>query len=337
MSRPAVYSMVKRYLLPAGLAFYWLCHGAFYPPFYGIEDERVYLAKAHRIAQGELAPAVSEEDLWLERHPPGYPFLLAGFLSIHDEAVYLLNPALLTLTTVLLAAILRRHAVPEYFALLLTFHPTVFVFSRTIMSDIAAAFFFLAGIWLLLYRRRALFTGGLALGCAISTRVALVPWSGLLLLYALWHRTDTRERMRLAFGFVLGVIPFLGYLLQSHGLASYVEQDVRSIVVSSVVTHAAVHLISLNLIYPLMFVVAMRARYTHDVILKTIAVLAVVVFSLRSPGGDADVVSVVLYQRLFLFVVGPILIGYAIILSRTILTSEIRFLPVMVLSWPSAA
>ena len=42
-------------------------------------------------------------------------------------------------------------------------------------------------------------------------------------------------------------------------------------------------------------------------------------------------VSVVLYQRLFLFVVGPILIGYAIILSRTILTSEIRFLPVMVL------
>ena len=324
---------VKPYLLPAGIILYWICYGTFYPEFYSIQDERAYLAKAYSLSQGYLFPDNADTGAaWIDRYPPGQALLLCGLLKISYHSIYLLNPVFLTLIAFVLATLLEENGAPRYFAVLALFHPAMLLFSRTLMSDIPAAFFFLLAVWLLLYRHDLLVLGAFALGFTISLRVALVPFAGLGILYILWQQKEFHSRVKIFAGFVLGVVPFFYYMYQSDFFSAYAVSDVPRISLWNFFPHVGIYLLGLNLIYPFLFILGVIPRYKEDLFLKTTCVVALLFFPFfgRHPFDDL-ITALIIDQRFFLFTISPLLIGYALFLKRTLITTEIRFLAVLVI------
>lgn len=324
---------VKPYLLPAGIILYWICYGTFYPEFYSIQDERAYLAKAHSLSQGYVFPENAENEAsWIDRYPPGQALLLSGLLKIGYHSIYLLNPVFLTLIAFILAALLEENGVPRYFAVLALFHPAMLLFSRTLMSDIPAAFFFLLAVWLLLYRHNTLFLGAFALGFTVSLRVAMTPFAGLGLLYVLWQQKESQAGVKILAGFFLGIIPFFYYIYQSSFFSAYAISDVPRISLWNFFPHVAIYLLALNVIYPFLFVLGVMPRYKGDLFLKTTCVLALLFFPFfgRHPFDDL-ITALIIDQRFFLFTISPLLVGYSLFLKRTLITNEIRFLAVLII------
>ena len=313
-------------LLPIGIAVYALLFLAFYPPFYASQDERTYLAKAFSLSQGELFHSVPPPgEMWIDKYPPGQALLLAAALKFGDWAIALVNPIALILATLILADLLRKRSVPEHFALLLLFHPAMFLFSRTIMADVTSAFAFLLSFWLLLERRRSWLLGGLALGFTVSLRVAMLPFAALGLVWVLWREREPAVLWRVASGFALGLIPFVYYLQQSQLLSGYAH-DVQSMSASNIVPHSALYFVSLNIVYPAMFLIGLTQRYRKETFLKITCLLALMFFPIftRHPGEELKLL--VLVQRYFLFIIGPLLIGYSLFLKQRIIVDTRRFL-----------
>ena len=317
---------VSTRLLPIGIVVYALLFLGFYPTFYASQDERIYLAKAFSLSQGELfhsAPPPGE--MWIDKYPPGQALLLTAAMQIGDWAIALVNPLALVLATLILAAILRKRAVPEYFALLLLFHPAMFLFARTIMADVTSAFAFLLAFWLLLEERRAWLWGALALGFTVSLRVAMLLFAVFGLVWVIWREREATVLWKIGLGFALGAAPFLYYLRQSQLMSGYAH-DVDSISAANIAPHAALYFASLNIIFPAMFLIGMIQRYRGELFPKLTAALALMFFPMftRHPGEGLELV--VLVQRYFLFVIGPLLIGYSLFLKERVLVDTRRFL-----------
>lgn len=327
MSKHYMDLKLSRLILPAGICFYVLCYGFYYPTFYAIQDEQIYLAKTYRLAEGDwFSPRSAGADPRIDKYPAGQALLLAPLFKLGYRCVFLLNPVLLILITLTMAAFLKRRGVPGYFSLLTLFHPAMFLFSRTIMSDIPAAFFFLVAVWLLLERQKAPFCGALALGFTISLRVAMVPFAALTLAYALWRRPARGAVLRLISGFAAGVVPFGYYLQQSLWFSAYARHDIPNILLAPIVPHGVAYLVSLNVMYPLMFAVGILQPFPGGRFLKVLSVLAVLVFPVLTTYEGRDLLVVLVFsQRLFLFTIGPLLIGYSLFLSRRLITDERRF------------
>lgn len=320
---------IKDYFLPVGIFFFWICYLIYYPNFYAFIDEQIYLEKAYQLSQGVFSQGETSESLDVnidERYPPGQSILIAILLNFGYKYIFLLNPFLLTLTTLILARMMMHYSIPDYFALLVLFHPTMFILSRTIMSDIPAAFFFLLSVWILFFRKKAHFVGAAALGFCISLRVAMIPFSGLCIVYALFQqRNNLRHVLQILAGFFLGIIPFLIYIYQANIFSSTVYGNEMPSM-GNVIPHAAAYFISLNLIYPLMFILGIFPRYKNGWLLKSICVMAFVFFPFFLLTRFSNLsIELVLNQRYLIFVIGLLLIGYSQFLSKKIITNEIRF------------
>jgi len=336
-------SSFKNHIFPTGIVIFWICYGIYYPNFYSIEDERIYLEKAYHISQGSFFSEDIDNylDISINKYPPGQPILLSFFLKIGYRYIFLLNPLLLTLLTIILSIILRKNAIPNYFALLILFHPAMFIFSRTIMSDIPAAFFFMLAIWLLLYHKNLHFFGAFALGFTNSLRLAIFPFSGIFLLYVIWQQKNNgRKLCEILFGYFLGIIPFLYYIYQVNIFSPTVYAfDIGTFIsMEGVLSNAFIYLLSLNLIYPLMFILGIISRYKKETLLKCICIIALFFFPFFYgyppfyfyPSKD-NFISLVLNQRYFLFVISPLFVGYSYFLSRKVITNEKRFLVIFLL------
>jgi hypothetical protein len=212
------------------------------------------------------------------------------------------------------------------------------VLSRTIMSDIAGAFFFLLGVWLLVDRGMAFGRGGLALGFAVSVRLALVPSVALVLLYALRQRAGNTGRVRLGIGLAIGALPVVYYAVQSMSLPvfAYGRHDVAEASLANALLHVAASVTSLNIVYPLMLILGLIPRYRDHVVLKMVCASAIILLAPfpgdgAGDGGSVPRLLLVLSQRYCLFAIGPILIGYCLWLHRRLLTNATRFLPLALL------
>jgi hypothetical protein len=318
----------KVYILPVGIVFFWICYWIYYPNFYAYQDEQIYLEKAHQLSQGVFSRGKTSDSLHvnIDRYPPGQSILLAILLKFGYKYIFLLNPFLLSLTTLILARIMRRYSIPNYFALLILFHPTMFLLSRTIMSDIPSAFFFLLSVWILFFRKGMHFVGAAALGYCVSLRLAMIPFSGLCIVYALFQqRINTRHVLQILAGFFLGIIPFLIYTYQVN-IFSPTAYGNELTSMGDVIPHAAAYFISLNIIYPLMFILGIFPRYEKGWMLKGICVMAFVFFPFFTLFQVPDpLIELVIIQRYLIFIIGFLLIGYSLFLSKKIITNEIRF------------
>lgn len=193
-------------LLAALIAVYLLSFAAFYPPTHAIEDEVGFLNQAIVWSSGSLsAEGAGFESLadFLEvkgRHVgwrnPGRSLLTIPFLAAGGYGAVFVSGALLhVLLTLLSAGCLRRLGHGPLGAALVLAHPTLALYSRTIMADALGGLFLLVAFYLLLRGERGGLRAGIAVGFAAVSRYQL----GLVLPFlalALWfdrRQTDPKR------------------------------------------------------------------------------------------------------------------------------------------------
>jgi len=155
---------------------------AYYPPLAGIEDEVGYVNQALVWSRGALSaegaglPGLADFAQFGDRHyalrHPGRSLLALPFLALGGVRAVFLSGLVLHLATVALgAAVLRRLGRSPLWAALILFHPTLAVYSRTMMGDEAAgAGVLLAALLATVPGVAAAVGAGLAVGLAAVMR-----------------------------------------------------------------------------------------------------------------------------------------------------------------------
>jgi len=135
-----------------GALIYIVANGIAFPAGPLIEDEVGYLGMAHVVRGGSLDPSTLDQpfpgvrtgpDRWTSKWPIGLPALLAPLTSLGERA-----PFLLPIAMHLLGAWIfwRLSGGSPWITLLYLFHPTLSLYSRTLMSDLPGAVFILGGL-----------------------------------------------------------------------------------------------------------------------------------------------------------------------------------------------
>lgn len=157
-------------------------------PFLYSGDSYSYVREAEAILAGN----------WSTRLPKGYPFIIAVFSVIfgdlRDPALIVLNAVMWSGSAVIAFYLVRHRTGGEAWALLaaliVSFWPTHFIWTRSIMSEIPAAFLLASGTALIWFRHHV--CGALAIGFCVIVRPSLLPavplMSAVLLFRDGWKR-----------------------------------------------------------------------------------------------------------------------------------------------------
>jgi hypothetical protein len=207
-----------RYFLIVLPLFFTAVFFIYYPPTYAIVDEAAYLSTAYSLQHGTAyydRAGINQEhmaarirDHQISRYPPGNSILLLPFTIIHWRLTFIRGWLLTVAGYLFFILILRHYRLPEVFSALFLFHPTILLYSRTIMSDLPALVFVLAGLYAWL-RKKPLWAGFiLGLSAGIRYPNILIPgaWLGLTLI-----KKEFRAAGLLLVGAILGVFPLLIY------------------------------------------------------------------------------------------------------------------------------
>jgi hypothetical protein len=158
---------------------------AFYPPLSGIEDEVGFVNQALVWSRGaissegaglnnlaDFAPVGDRRDRHVAQRHPGRSLLALPFLMIGGVRATFASGLLLHLATVGISAVLLvRLGRSPLWSVLLLFHPTLAIYSRTIMADEATGTaLLLAGLALTSSAAAAGLWAGLAVGLAALMR-----------------------------------------------------------------------------------------------------------------------------------------------------------------------
>lgn len=170
------------------LLVYTAVYAAYFPRIHGIKDEAGFINQALLWSRG-LPPDFDLrtspiEDLvfvggkWVSWRNPGRSLLILPLLPFRSTEVLYGSSLLLHLaSTLAAAALLRRLRRSPLWAALVLFHPTLSLYSRTLMADGAAGLCLTLAVLALTGRRHPGFLAGLALGVGAIFRYQV----GLLL------------------------------------------------------------------------------------------------------------------------------------------------------------
>jgi hypothetical protein len=163
--------------LPVLALIYLVLYFSFYPATYAFRDESNYLGIAYALRQGTLflenlnlpinSMYTPEGGRWVSYFPLGVSVLLLPLTFFGWKAAFLLGPIFHLLGTFFTARLARHFGIPVLAAAALyLFFPSFIFFSRTIMSDIPAAAFFLGAAYFY-------FTGKSRLACGLFAGLAV--------------------------------------------------------------------------------------------------------------------------------------------------------------------
>lgn len=313
------------------LLFVW-----FYPPICGIEDEQGFVNQAIFWSKGGISAegaglSVHLGDL-LEingrhlpiRHPGRsltvLPFYLVGGFS----AIFLSGMLIHLLITWLTMATLRRLGIDVRFALLALFHPTLLIYSRTIMADAAAGLGLLLAVYALVGSARLsrydLVLAGLGVGLAATMRhhagAAVV---GLAL--AIYARNGRfRDVLIFLSATFIATMPLLTFNLIAYGSLFDPFSAGRGLFsVKYLAEQIPFYFESLNLFWPFLFFGAFycisHQQYSPiaAVCLTFLILLGVYYFHDSAPGRlQTDIIGL----RLMQVALPAWIVGYSLMLSR---------------------
>jgi len=268
---------------------------------------------------------------WVEKYPPGQSFLLSLMVHLGDDSVYLLNPIVLTLLTLFYAKILRNYNIPKYFSLLLLYNPAIFLFSRTVLSDLCALLLFALGFFIF-NNTKNLFLGSLFIFLSISFRLAYAPLAFVLVLYHLCnvHR-NTSDIVWVATGTLLGMLPIVFYIssILKGGAFGYSHDFIDvSRNLSFFPPNLFQSVLSLNFIYPLMFIVGFiyLSRIDKSALLISILPFIYMPFMPQTAGlWNNQYVTFILIQRYYFVSIFLLMIGYSVFIRRHIVKNVLQF------------
>ncbi|MFM7319656.1 MAG: hypothetical protein ACKO85_12060 [Isosphaeraceae bacterium] len=220
-------------LIAAGLALYLLIFLLFYPPICGIEDEQGFVNQAIFWSRGALSAEGAGLSIHLGdlmpiggrhlpiRHPgrsfATLPFYMAGgYQAIFISGIFLHAGLVL-----LASATLRRMNLPQNLALLVLFHPTLLIYSRTITADAAAG----TGLLLAVYAfcqngtitRRDLCLAGLGVGLAATMRHHAAAAAPGLCMVVYLKNSRPKDCLLFALACLVSALPLLAFNLVAYG------------------------------------------------------------------------------------------------------------------------
>ncbi len=344
--------MTERTATPAGVdpqtplqgRLLWIAAAAFvalyaaaWPATWSIHDEQGYLSYALALTRGHLDP--SEAGIFAVRSREidgrvvptfglGTPALLAPAVALHWKAGFAVMALCHLLGFFACAAALRKAGIASWWALLYLFHPTALLFSRTLTSDIPAMALMMAGVWLWLGPRSRPLLAGLCWGLLPHIRfamgaavVALVLASAFTDLWAL--RQGGRTPLRSTGWLLLGLLPGLALLLVLNTMlygGPLVMPATWPISPASLPANLARYLLSQNLIYPLLLVVALAARSAlrPQAIAVSVALLSLYGCFQFLYAGYGWLGSVLIGDRFFLPLFAVLVVPYAGALERSL-------------------
>jgi hypothetical protein len=144
-------------------------------------DESAYLNYAYVLRSGYLysdqagintvmSYPVGNDAHTITQYPPGQSLLLAVFSLLGWNFALGMNLVLHLLTAFILTRILVKVGCSRWWAILYLLHPTVVLYSRTVMSDIPSAL--LVTLFFLLYLEKKFLLAGICAGSAVFIRTA---------------------------------------------------------------------------------------------------------------------------------------------------------------------
>jgi hypothetical protein len=295
------------------LASYILIFLAFYPPICGIEDEQGFVNQAIFWSRG----AISAEGAGLSIHlgdllpingrhlpirHPGRSLLALPFYMIGGyQAIFLSGILIHTLIVLLASATLRRMHLPQNLALLVLFHPTLLIYSRTITADAAAGLGLLLSVYALAMRHHA---------AAAAPALAMAIY---------WRTGKWQDIGRFALACFISALPLFCFNLAAYGTLLDPFSAGRGIFsMKYLAEQIPFYAESLSLFWPLMFIAPLFCLYPEKsaiaaICLTFLAMLGCYYFHDSSPSRiQTDIIGL----RLMQVALPAWIIGYAALLNR---------------------
>ncbi|MGB9722055.1 MAG: ArnT family glycosyltransferase [bacterium] len=316
----------ERTIVVIGVILFTFLFFYFYPINIGIVDETAYLSMTYAFQNGKLyydsagiesAPAsmITNGHL-VSRYPPGNSILLLPFSVVHWKWIFLRGYILMIIGLIIFILILSHYRLPLYYALLFLFHPSLLLYSRTIMSDLPSTIFSLLGLLFLMKRR--IFLSSILFGLSIAIRypIVLVPASsGLIFLY----RRQIKALIRLLVGVLIGIVPLLLYnIICFKTFTGPVKANIVGFSLANLPAMFIQFFVSMNILYPLLFITAFKTKIKEKWFFILPALLFLLFFSLQyfMDTGKNFLETIILGQRYMLPVVPFLLIPYIEVLNQ---------------------
>jgi hypothetical protein len=325
------------------LAIYLVTFIYYYPPIYGIEDEVGFINQAVLWSQGAISAegaAIKNSrefnDLLLfkGRHVvwrnPGRSLLLLPFLKFFGFGSIFLTGALIHIALVIAAAaILERLSLSAAWAVLVLCHPTLALYSRTILADEAGGLFLTLAVLLMLsgLKRRAIWAGVL-IGAAALMRyqtAIVLPFFAL----ALWVIKRRRESLEcLAAGSGIGALIICYNLYLFGNISGNVGQGFFSL--AFIPRNLLFYVSALCVVYPLMLLAPL---FDTSFIRPLVCAIGMSLLALLLPyyfydRGVSTAQTLVLGLRLLAPALPIWIVSYAFVCDKFLLAHLKKVLPV---------
>jgi len=309
-----------------GFVLFTILFFLFYPANTGIVDETAYLSMAYTFQNGKLyydqagihsAPAsITINHHLISRYPPGNSILLLPFTKLNYKLAFLRGYLLTIIGFISLMIILVHYKLPSYYALLLLFHPSMVLYTRTIMSDLPATVFSLAG--LLFFIKKKYLTSGIIFGISISIRypLLLIPFSILSILLV---KKEFFNALKFLSGVVIGLIPLLIYHISSFNtITGPANANLIGFSLKNFPIMFAQFFLTVNIIYPLLFIISFKTKLNERWYFIFPALIFIIFFSLQYyiDTGKNFFETIIRGQRYMLPIIPFLLIPYSEILNR---------------------
>lgn len=309
-----------------GLAFAAV-YAALYPATYSILDEQGYLSYALTLLHGTPHPDVAGVYMVRARFyaqtghlaasfPPGTSALIAPAMALLSWRASFACIALAHLAgSALCALALHRAGLPRGFALLYLLHPVAVLYSRTVMSDVPAMALTMGAVAVWLGPRASPALAGALLGASMWFRFAQLPllaaFAGALLLRALRSPAERAALLRFAAGAIPAVGALLAFNTALYGAPLPPGDDAFAL--ANVPRNLVTHVAHLNLIYPLLLVVALAfpSALRLECALGALGTLAMYAAFFHSYQGFGALGQIVVADRFFLPLFALLCVPYA--------------------------
>lgn len=306
----------------------------YYPITHAIEDEVGFINQALVWSKGVLSAedagfrnladfVEANNGKHVGRRHPGRSLLIIPFLAAIGYRSIFLSGALIHLGLTLLAAlILQECGKSPLWAVLVLAHPTLELYSRTIMGDTPAALCLLLALWFGLSRRSPGLLSGLALGAAALMRLqtlVVAPLFVVALAASLPRPVRWRETVRC--GLAAGVIT-LGisiYNLRVLGsIFGFTEDAFFSL--SFIPQNLEFYGLALAVIWPLMPVAVFfdRSRLRWFTLAVGGSMMALLLTYYFHDAAASAIETLVIGQRLLIPALPYLVISYAVVLDTAL-------------------
>ncbi len=319
-------------ILLSSLGVYLLLYFIFYPKTYAIFDEACYLDLSYALKQGTIyLEKAGIETLHypmevgshlVSRYPIGNSALLMPFTFLGSRGLFLFGLLFHLLSYLLFIKILKEADIDPMYAIFYLFYPPQVLFSRTLMSDIPGAFFFLLGFYA--YQKEKYASSGMAFGVSF-----LIRYVNILFIPIFFIASIIRKKVK-GLEFVAGFLPFLLFLLFYHSVAyggmfkTGYTMEVSLFDIRGIGVKFGIYLLALGIFYPLMIFspVFYKKLYRFEILASCIIMLLFYSFAysgltLYAQPSTKNIFKVVILAIRYFFPIVPLfLIAYFSVIKK---------------------